>query len=215
MAQRKKKRRRAKFRHDPRRADAHAQREEARQRQAEDRRQEAISTERREKWTGWLKKAAGPALIGLAVMTVALLLFRGEPEVADVVKVSEIEAVELAADQEGEYDTATPTSGQYTPGDPVCQVSTEKMALPDAVAAQRVGAVVLWYRPDASQATIDMLAGLQAEFGEVMVSPNDGIEQPVVATAWTRLKRFTEPDEAEVRDFVDTYLDRGPVEGSC
>lgn len=215
MPQRKKKRRRAKYRHDPKRADAHAQREEARRQQAEERRQEAVATERRQKWTGRLKKAAGPVLIGGAVMAVALILFRGDPEVADVVKVSEVEAVELAADEEPDYGTPTPSSGAYTPGDPVCQVFTEQMALPDAVAAQRVGAVVLWYRPDAAQSTIDMLVGLQAEFGEVMVSPNDGIEQPVIATAWTRLKRFADPDEAEVRDFVDTYLDRGPVEGSC
>ena len=46
------------------------------------------------------------------------------------------------------------------------------------------------------------------------MSPNDRITEPIVATAWNRLKRETEPGD-DLAEFVRVYRKRGPEKVSC
>jgi len=43
----------------------------------------------------------------------------------------------------------------------------------------------------------------------VILSPNAELSQPVVVTAWNRLKAYDGAD-AELEQFIETYRNRGP-----
>lgn len=195
------------------RAEAQRQREEALRRNREQRRAEQEAAERRKKWLGWARKAAVPALGGIAVMAAALLLFGGNPELPDVVRVPETETVVLVGDEVPEYDSAAPTSGPYPGGEPSCGVFTEPVPLPEAVAALRIGAVVLWHRPEIDAAPLMAIADEEGQ--DIIVSPNPDIDDAVVATAWNRRKDYDSPSDDEIPKFVSTYQGRGAEDGDC
>ena len=48
----------------------------------------------------------------------------------------------------------------------------------------------------------------------VIVAPNAEIAEPLVATAWNRLKTFDEAGP-DVADFIDAYRRRGPENVIC
>lgn len=211
--QRRKKKKRS--RHDPQRAEANRQREEQRRRDHEARRLAEEAAQRKQALRRRLRGLALPVIGGVAVMAVALVIFTPDPEVTGVTRVDEVEATELAVGATFDYGTPTPTSGPYLPGSATCGVFDEQVPAVDAVTAQRVGAVVLWHRPDVGDDVRGGLAGLAAETGShVIVSVNADMADPVVATAWNRLKAYDGLDE-ELAEFIDTYAERGPEDGPC
>jgi hypothetical protein len=210
---RKKKRSRRRA-NDPQRARAAEQREEARRREQEKRRLEQEAAERKQRIRKRIRSAVGPTLAVVAVFALALFLFRPDPEVADVEKLDEVEAVALSPGETHDYGTATPAGGPYAPEDPACGIFAEPVGLEDAVAAMRVGAVVLWHRPG-DTVTAGELAEVAAGYeSHVIVSPNDGITDSIVATAWTR--RAAYEAAADTAAFIDTYrMKKGPEDGDC
>ena len=74
--------------------------------------------------------------------------------------------------------------------------------------------VVLWFdaaRPDLVEGLAQVADGWDSH---VIVSPRVGLGQPIIATAWNRLKAY--PDVVpEVEEFVDTYRLRGPETVDC
>jgi hypothetical protein len=198
-------------RRDPDRAKVQAQREEARRREREQRRREEEAAAKREKLKKRIRSLAVPALVGLGVFAVAFIVFRPSSEVDGVERPEEIPAEVLAAGETFEYGTPTPTSGPYSPGTPTCGVFAEQVPAEDAVAALHAGAVVLWHRPDATAAVAELEAIAALFESHVVVSPNDGIDRAVVATAWNRLMAYDEG--APATEFVETY--RSPGDGDC
>lgn len=207
------KKRQRRTRRDPERAKIQAQREEAKQREREERRREEEARTKREKVKKRVRSLIAPALVGIGVFTVAFLVFRPSGELDGVEGPDEIPAEALAAGETFDYGTPAPTSGPYSPEPPVCGVFTEQVAAEDAVAALRVGAVVLWHRPDAAEAAAELAEIAQGYDSHVLVSPNDGIDTPVVATAWNR--RLAYDQGASAADFVETYRLSGPEDGDC
>ncbi|MFT7648750.1 MAG: hypothetical protein ACI8Y4_003502 [Candidatus Poriferisodalaceae bacterium] len=112
------------------------------------------------------------------------------------------------------YASSTPTSGAHDSRAPSCGVYATPLQPSLAVHALEHGTVVLWC--DAAQPELaGALADVANEFSShVIVSPSLGLDQPVVATAWNRLKAY--PDAvAEVQEFVETYRRRGPENVTC
>jgi hypothetical protein len=195
--------------------EAIAQREEARRQAAAERRARAEAEQRRKKLVTRLRKLALPVFGTIAVFFVALFLMRPPPEVADAVRVEEVQARELAADESFDYGTATPTSGPYAPGDPVCRVYPEGLAPSEAVAILRVGGVVLWYLPG-DEAIAAGLADYAGTFdSHVAVAPNPGLDAPIVATAWTRLKAYDDVASLVEDDFAGVYRQQRAEDGDC
>ena len=48
----------------------------------------------------------------------------------------------------------------------------------------------------------------------VILSPNASMTDPIVATAWNRLKRY-ESVGSEIEEFITTYRGRGPERIGC
>lgn len=49
----------------------------------------------------------------------------------------------------------------------------------------------------------------------MLISANASLDQPVVATAWNRLKAYDAADDPEITEFVETYRRRGPERQPC
>lgn len=112
------------------------------------------------------------------------------------------------------YPSLTPTSGTHSRQAPVCADYPAQLDASLAVHALEHGVVVLWYdaaRPELGSALADVAAGWDSH---VIVSPHASLDEPVIATAWNRLKVY--PDVVpEVAEFIDTYRRRGPERVAC
>ena len=213
MAQKPTKRRRS--RNDPQRKQAQHQREEARRRLAEERRAQAEAEAQKAKRMALVRRLGLPAFAGIAVFAVALVLFRPARELPGVQRPVEIEAQELAAGATYDYGSDTPTSGPYLPGDPTCGMYATQVTPEDAVTALYHGGVVLWYSPELGAEEVIELAALAGEYpAEVLLSRNAAIDEPIIATAWGRLRGYDGPGD-DVKEFVDVYKGRGPGDGTC
>ncbi|HSG78751.1 MAG TPA: DUF3105 domain-containing protein, partial [Acidimicrobiia bacterium] len=199
MAQKPKKRRRS--RNDPQRKQAQHQREEARRRLAEERRAQAEAEAQKAKRMALVRRLGLPAFAGIAVFAVALVLFRPARELPGVQRPVEIEAQELAAGATYDYGSDTPTSGPYLPGDPTCGMYATQVTPEDAVTALYHGGVVLWYSPELGAEEVIELAALAGEYpAEVLLSRNAAIDEPIIATAWGRLRGYDGPGD-DVKEF--------------
>ena len=179
------------------------------------------STEERRLLTKSLRRkrdrAWNVAVVALGVLVVSALGFvvwnevRPDPELAGV----ERPADNGRGHRSGmTYASLTPTSGAHDSRSPLCGVYPTPLDPTLAVHALEHGVVVLWF--DAARS--DLLEGLTEVAdgwdSHVIVSPNVGLGEPIIATAWNRLKAY--PGMVpEVEEFVDTYRLRGPETVDC
>ncbi len=113
------------------------------------------------------------------------------------------------------YATATPTSGTHTTGSPRCGILTQQLPAELAVHALEHGTVVIWYQPDLADEVVSGLRDIVNRFDDrVILSPNGELTDPVIATAWLRLKAYAGADP-EIEDFITTYRQRGPENVRC
>jgi len=208
------KKKRKRNRHDPNRARAAAQREEAKRLQRDERRKAVVTEERKQRWLSTLKRWGRYLLIGGIVMATALLVFRPTPEVEGVTIHPQIETGELVPGATFEYGISTPTSGMYYKDAQVCGIFEEEITAEEAATAIFYGAVVLWYQPDLPAADLAELLVTAGGFpSHVVVSPQAGLDSPIVATSWKRLMNYDSVDG--VGEFLDIYRQRGPENGPC
>lgn len=191
-----------------RRTDAQ---EQKRQRRFERQRQEA-DARRRATRRRRLRTGALVAAVLLIVGVGAFLAFRPAAEVEGVTTPPNRGRGHVTA---ATYDTPTPTSGSHRASAPACGPTSQPLALDLAVHALEHGAIVVWHRPDLDEDTrAEALEVLREWDSHWILSPNPRIDEPFVATAWNRLKAFDQPDEG-LREFVDTYRQRGPEKVDC
>lgn len=112
------------------------------------------------------------------------------------------------------FESPTPTSGEHDAQAPSCSSYSVPLEPALAVHALEHGAVILWY--DAAQPDLsDRLASMTEEWeSHVIISANDNLDAPIVATAWNRLKKY-QPGDSEIVEFVRTYRKRGPESVAC
>lgn len=74
---------------------------------------------------------------------------------------------------------------------------------------------MIWYQPSVGEAVVSGLSDIVNRFDDrVILSPNAQLTEPVVATAWRRLKAYDDADP-EIGEFIETYRNRGPEKVSC
>ena len=121
----------------------------------------------------------------------------------------------IAAGEPANYATATPTSGPHAASSARCGIYSQQIPAEFAVHALEHGAVVIWYRHDLEDEVGAALRDIVDDFDErVILSPNATMTEPIVATAWNRLKRY-ESVEPEIEEFITTYRGRGPERIGC
>lgn len=173
-----------------------------------------IEQHRRQERKARLRRIRNAAL-GLVAVAVAAgggwLAFRPDPELAGVIRPSNRGGGHVAA---ATFDSPTPTSGPHDARAPRCGTYRDPLDPALAVHGLEHGAVVLWYdaaRPELADELIDATDEWDTH---VIISANEEIDQPVVATAWRRLKAYDAADP-EINEFVRTYRQRGPERQPC
>ncbi len=157
--------------------------------------------------------AAGVVLVGAA----GFVIFQKAvpPELPGVAQPTNDGRTHLAAGQAAVYASATPTSGSHSPNSARCGVLDTQVPAEFAVHSLEHGTVVIWYRPDLDGDTISGLREIVNRFDDrVILSPNAQLDEPIVATAWNRLKAYDSVDP-EIADFIETYRNRGPESLRC
>ncbi|HET9444002.1 MAG TPA: DUF3105 domain-containing protein [Acidimicrobiales bacterium] len=82
------------------------------------------------------------------------------------------------------------------------------------VHAMEHGFVVLWHRPDVSDATREEIEALSDRFGrELIVAPRASLSAEVAVTAWHRRLLCQQLDPDAVALFTNSYKDKGPETG--
>lgn len=195
----------------PKDASRTAAEQAKRERRLERQRQEA-ATRHRAARRRKLRNVAASALLVTIVIAGAYLVLRPDPEVAGVTRPAGQGRGHVAG---ATYDSATPTSGRHNASSPTCGAMNQSLEPDLAVHALEHGTVIVWHRPDIDDELRARATDLLREWdSHWILSPNPGIDQPFVATAWNRLKAFDEPTE-DLREFVDTYRRRGPERVDC
>ena len=175
-------------------------------RQLEERRRQERSANRRK-----VRNVIISATAASAVAAGLWLALRPAPELSEVTRPPSRGRGHVVG---ATFESSTPTSGKHDSQAPPCSSYTIPLEPALAVHALEHGAVILWY--DADQPDLsEMLASMTEEWdSHVIISANDGLDAPIVATAWNRLKKY-EPEDPEIVEFVRTYRKRGPESVPC
>lgn len=138
-------------------------------------------------------------------------LVKPDPEVEGVEKLASQGRDHLASGATYDYGDPAPTSGPHDPRAARCGAYDEAIPPTLAVHALEHGAVILWHRPDLDAPQVTALEEIMDRHdSHVIVAPNSGITEPIVATAWNRRMRFQSADDPPLVEFVDTYRTRAP-----
>jgi hypothetical protein len=70
------------------------------------------------------------------------------------------------------------------------------------------GAIWITYRPDLPQDQIDKLREMASEDAKLLVSPYEGLQAPIVATAWGRQLEIQDADARELKQFIRVFKDK-------
>ena len=73
------------------------------------------------------------------------------------------------------------------------------------------GAVILWYKLDLPKDQVEKLKNIfNQTSGKAIMTPRNNLDVPVVLTSWGRLLKLNAINEAQIKAFFETNIDRGP-----
>jgi hypothetical protein len=110
------------------------------------------------------------------------------------------------------YSTDPPTSGPHVDAVPQFTVYTQPITKELQVHGLEDGGVIINYRPDLDQPTVDKLASLARLYegtpgkGHVLMSPYPGLSNAIVLTSWGRIERLDTFDEPRIRAYIDAFV---------
>ncbi len=160
------------------------------------------------------QRIAGSALAVLLVGGIGFLVWnelRPGPELAGV----ERPPYEGRGHVSGaSYSASAPTSGAHDIRAPSCGIYPTPLDPSLAVHALEHGTVVLWYDAARPELGADLAEIADNWDSHVIVSPGVDLDDPIVATAWDRLKGYDTVVD-EIDEFIDTYRRRGPEDVAC
>lgn len=106
------------------------------------------------------------------------------------------------------YNSDPPTSGPHMPTYANWGSYTEVIEDEYLVHNMEDAGVVLWYdmgTPEENEAHIAALEEISRPWRRVIIVPRENLGSKYAFTAWTRLQRFDEIDEAAMTKFIDAY----------
>lgn len=107
------------------------------------------------------------------------------------------------------YPQSPPVGGDHSAVWQNCGIYNTPVKNENAVHSLEHGAVWLAYRPDLSADEIETIRALARTHTHVLVTPYEGLKEPVVATAWGTQLRLDSVTDARLARFVATY-EEGP-----
>lgn len=105
-----------------------------------------------------------------------------------------------------EYDHRPPAGGDHNPIPATCGFyATDPPPDEFMVHAIEHGAIWIAYRPDLPDDQRDILRDLVAEQAKVAATPYEGLDSPVVVTAWGRQLGLDSAEDPRLIQFIETY----------
>ncbi len=161
----------------------------------------------------------GAALIGILIVGgSAFALIQSQQEKDEIAAAAEkpIDGVEEYDDlSRNHVDTAVsypqnpPVGGDHNPVWTNCGVYDGPVVTEQAVHSLEHGAVWIAHQPDLEQSELDTLVEVADSNSYVLLSPVEGIESPIVLTAWGVQLAVDSADDPRVETFVAKYQ-QGP-----
>lgn len=159
----------------------------------------------------------GIALVIVAIIvavTIVIVQQVQENNRIDALASADIEGVETFEDLTAnhvdapvEYEQTPPVGGDHSPIWTNCGVYTEPLPNENTVHSMEHGAVWITYQADLPQAEIDALTELVGDRAYVVMSPFEGLESPVVASAWGIQLSLDSADDERLQAFLAKYVE--------
>ena len=108
-----------------------------------------------------------------------------------------------------EYPQTPPVGGDHDPAWQNCGVYREPVRAENAVHSLEHGAVWITYRPDLGDEAIQALEERARGESHVLVTPFEGLGDPVVLSAWGRQLRVDSAEDERIDAFVSAFQ-QGP-----
>jgi hypothetical protein len=111
-----------------------------------------------------------------------------------------------------DYDLRPPVGGDHYPVPGTCGFY-DRDAPPDEMIVHSLehGAVWIAYDPDLDEAQLTALQGLVAQQAKVIATPYQGLDSPLVVSAWGRQLALETVEDPRLAAFVDTYRNTAEV----
>lgn len=109
------------------------------------------------------------------------------------------------------YNSDPPTSGPHWPAPVKNGVYDNELADEQLIHNLEHGHVWVLYRPDVSDEVKNRLKEIvEGDNWKVVMAPRAKNDTAIALVAWGRLLKMDEPDYEKVKDFINTYRNRGP-----
>jgi Protein of unknown function (DUF3105) len=123
-------------------------------------------------------------------------------------------------DEELEYSLVPPVGGEHFPVWSTCGFYEPGTEPPDEMLVHDLehGAVWIAYDPGLDETQLTALSELVAGEAKVVATPLEGLESPLVASAWARQLPLESVDDPRLQQFIDTYrnsADAPEPDASC
>ncbi|MBH0115394.1 DUF3105 domain-containing protein [Salinibacterium sp. NG253] len=154
------------------------------------------------------------AAVGVLALIIVMVVANGTPRTSP--EAIEIDGVQnypnlVAGHVEGtvDYEQSPPAGGEHASVWLNCGVYTEPVPNENAVHALEHGAV--WVTYDPAQVSGDELEALQAAVPSTysVLSPYEGLQSPVVISAWANQVELDGVDDPRMQDFIDKFWQGG------
>ncbi len=125
-------------------------------------------------------------------------------------------------DQHPAYNSNPPTSGWHTGGN-IGPWGVTSEPLPDEITVHNLehGGIIIHYRQDLDQASLDQLTTLTRQLQQqspcvlMLPRPADKLDTPIAVTAWTWLMKLDKVDTAAITGFFRQHVNQGPEQVGC
>lgn len=108
------------------------------------------------------------------------------------------------------YNSDPPTSGPHLPS--IARWGVHENPIPKELQVHNLedGGVAVQYNcPQTSQecrTMVEKLAQIVRRYDHIVLAPYPGMSHKIALTAWSRIDKFNEFDEARIVRFIDTYI---------
>lgn len=108
-----------------------------------------------------------------------------------------------------DYAQTPPTGGEHADAWQNCGFYTQPIGNENAVHSLEHGAVWITYQPDLQSDQLERLGQLAEDQSHVLASPYEGLDSPIVASAWGYQLRVDSADDPALEQFLRAYV-QGP-----
>ena len=113
-----------------------------------------------------------------------------------------------------DYNSDPPTSGSHAPSAAACGIYREAPSDLNLIHDLEHGVINIYYDPETAAEAREDLESFARDAGtHVIVTPREGMENPITLTAWTHLLRLDGYDRSAIDAFYGEYAQRGPEVG--